>query len=234
MNILRHISEELNFLACPNCNQGSGRGINDLCDDCRRKLVFFSDRCCRNCGGELDSVLHCCSKCVREGDRPYSEAVSVFAYHSCGKEMILKYKTGHLLPFARIFSKMLCTRIRENYPHWDFDMIVPIPLYWSRKFSRTFNQSQLLAEFMARELQTECCPAALKRVKNTRSQKFLSDFERRKNMRDAFKGDRRYVKNKTILLVDDIFTTGTTMSCAADELLNCGAKCIYAATVGRA
>lgn len=234
MNFLRHISEELNFLACPACAAGNGRGINDLCDSCRKKLLFFSDRCCRNCGGELDGVLHCCSKCIREGDRPYYEAVSVFAYRSYGKELVLSYKSAHILPFARIFSKMLADRIKENYPHWKFDIIVPVPLYWTRKLSRTFNQSQLLAEFMAAELQTECCSAALRRIKNTRSQKFLSDRERRKNLCDAFRGNRNLIKNKAVLLVDDIFTTGTTMSCAAEELINCGAERIYAATVARA
>lgn len=234
MNLLRHISEELNFLACPACNTGNGYGINDLCQECRRKLIFFSDNCCKNCGGELDGVLHCCSKCILEGERPYAEAVSVFAYQACGKEMILNYKTKHILPFARIFSKMLSDRIRTNYSHWDFDIIVPVPLHWTGHWRRTFNQSQLLTVFMAKELQTRCCPDAVKRIKNTRSQKFLSDKERHKNLRDAFRGNKDLVKNKTLLLVDDVLTTGATMSCAAEELINCGAERVYAATIARA
>lgn len=234
MNILRRISKDLNFLACPACNNGDGGGINDLCEDCRKKLLFFSDNCCKNCGGELDGVLHCCSKCVREGERPYKEAVSVFAYQSFGKELILNYKSKHTLAYARIFSRMLTLRINENYPHWNFDIIVPIPLYWTRILSRSFNQSELIAEFMSAELKCPVCKSALKRIKNTRSQKFLTDKERRKNLRGAFKGDKAQVFEKRILLVDDIFTTGATMSCAAEELLNCGAECVYAATVGRA
>lgn len=234
MNIFRHISEELNFLACPACGKGNGRGINALCDSCRSKLLFFSDSCCKNCGGELDGILHCCSKCVREGNRPYKEAISVFAYKSFGKELVLNYKSKHILPYSRIFSEMLSQRIQNNCSHWDFDIIVPIPLYWTRTLSRTFNQSQLLADFMAKKLQRPCCPSALKRTKNTRSQKFLSDQERRKNLCDAFKASKKVVRNQKILLVDDIFTTGATISAATEELLSCGAVCVYSATVARA
>ena len=234
MNIFRRVSKDLNFLACPACNIGDGGGLNDLCDECRSKLLFFSDKCCKNCGGELDGVLHCCSKCVREGERPYKEAVSVFAYQTFGKELILNYKSGHVLAYARIFGKMLAVRIKENYPHWDFDIAVPIPLYWTRTLSRSFNQSELIVEFMAQELKCNVCSSALKRIKSTRSQKYLADKERRKNLRGAFKGSRKLTEGRKILLVDDIFTTGATMSAAAEELMNCGAECVFAATVGRA
>lgn len=234
MNILRRISKNLNLLACPACNIGNGNGINDLCENCRRKLLFFSDNCCKNCGGELDGVLHCCSKCIREGERPYKEAVSVFAYQSFGKDLILNYKSGHILAYSRIFAEMLSMRIKENNPHWDFDIIIPVPLHRIRTLSRSFNQSELIAKFMADKLNRPVCTSALKRVKNTRSQKFLSDKERRKNLRNAFKGNEKQIANKKILLIDDIFTTGATMSAAAEELMKCGAKCVYAATIGRA
>ncbi len=233
MNILRRISSELNLLSCPACGIGNGGGINDLCGSCRNKLIFFSDKCCKNCGGELDGVLHCCSKCLREGERPYLEAVSVFAYRGEGKEFVLDFKSNHILPFARIFGQMLSERIKHN-KNWEFDIIVPVPLHWTRHLSRTFNQSELIAEFMAANLMRPCCPAALKRIANTRSQKFLTDKERRKNLQGAFHADINLVKNKKILLVDDIFTTGATMSAAADALLSANAECVYAASIARA
>ncbi|MBR2723373.1 MAG: ComF family protein [Lentisphaeria bacterium] len=233
MNIFRYISSELNLLSCPACGTGNGSGINDLCEECRSKLIFFSGRCCKNCGGELDGVLHCCSKCLREGERPYLEAVSVFAYCGEGKDFVLDFKSNHILPYGRIFAKMLSERIKQH-KNWDFDIIVPVPLHWTRKLSRTFNQSELVAKFMADNLMRHCCPAALRRVTHTRSQKFLSDKERHKNLQGAFQADSNSVKNKKILLVDDIFTTGATMSAAAEALLNAGAKCVYAASIARA
>ena len=234
MNFLCFISEKLNFLACPAFNTGNGHGINDLCDDCRKKLLFFSSDCCKTCGGELDGVLGCCSKCMKEGERPFIEAASVFAYSGFGKEIILKYKSKGAISFSRIFGRMAVKRIIENYPHWDFDIIVPVPLHWTRKFTRTYNQSELPAQFMSIALGKPCIGRALKRIKRTKNQKFLSGKERHRNLKDAFKADPKYVKNKKILLIDDVFTTGATLSCAAEELLNSGAEYVYVLSFARA
>ena len=234
MKFWHRLSEKLNFLACPACSSGNGYGINELCDDCRKKLVFFSDFCCKNCGGELDGVLGCCSKCLKEGVRPFDEAASVFAYRDFGRDIVLKFKSADALPFGRIFGRMAADRLLEYYAHWEFDMIVPVPLHWSRRFSRTYNQSAIFAEFLAERLHVPCVHKALRRVKRTRSQKFLSGKERHNNLRDAFKGRPELVKNRKILLADDIFTTGATLSCCAEELKKCGAERIYVISIARA
>ena len=234
MKVLRFISEKLNFLACPACSSGNGHGINDLCDDCRRKLFFFGDNVCYACGGELDGVLSCCSKCMREDKRPFLEAASVFAYDNYGRNLILKYKSEHILPFARIFSDMAAERILANYSHWSFDMIVPVPLHWTRKFSRTFNQSALLADFLGRKLASPVRYNAISRIKRTKSQKFLSGVERHQNLKDVFKANPSIVKQKKILLIDDVFTTGATLSCAASAMLDAGAECVYVLSIARA
>ena len=234
MKILRFISEKLNFLACPACNNGNGHGINDLCDDCRFKLLYFGNNVCYSCGGELDGVLSCCTKCMKESERPFLEAASVFAYNGYGRELILKYKSERILPFARIFARMAAERLRSNYSHWQFDMIVPVPLHWSRKFSRTFNQSELLADFLGRELASPVVTQALARIKRTKSQKFLSGMERHKNLRAAFKANQKIVENKKILLIDDVFTTGATLSCAAEAIMDAGAACVYVLSIARA
>ena len=233
MNYLRFLSRELNFLACPGCG-GNGGGINDLCDECYGKLLLFDDHCCYSCGGELDGVLACCSKCMKEDKRPFIEAVSIFAYNSFGRELILNFKSRDMLPFARIFGKMAAERVRSKCPHWDFDMIVPTPLHWSRKLPRSYNQSELFSFFMAKELGIPMLKSALRRTKRTRSQKFLSGEERHKNLRDAFLANSKIVKNRSILLTDDVFTTGATLSCAAKALLDGGAAKVYVLSLARA
>lgn len=234
MNFLRFLSEKLNLLACPACKTGDGSGINDLCSDCRKKLLFFSDSCCKLCGGELDNVFDYCSKCIHEAQRPFAEGASVFAYQSFAREIITEYKSGKMSVYGRIFGRMAAERLRRNYTHWDFDIIVPVPLHWTRKFKRKFNQSQLIAEFISAELKVPCRPEALRRIKKAKAQKFLSAAERRMNLKNAFRGSRKIVQDMKILLIDDVFTTGATLSCAADELLNCGAKCVYVMSIARA
>lgn len=234
MNIFRFLSHRLNILACPGCGDGDGGGINDLCESCRSKILFFGDSCCYSCGGELDGVLSCCSKCMKEDKRPFVEAVSVFSYQSFGKKIILDFKSRDMLPFARIFGHMAAERIKSACQDWDFDMVVPVPLHWSRKFSRTYNQSELFSSFMAAELGVPMVKNALRRIKRTRSQKFLSGEERHKNLRDAFRGVRNIVEKRSILLTDDVFTTGATLSCAAKALLDAGAAKVYVLSVARA
>ena len=223
MNFLRFISSQLNLLPCPGCGTGDGQGVNALCENCRQKLLFFSDSYCRSCGGELDGVLACCSKCIKEGDRPFLEAAALFAYQDFGKDLIIRYKSGKNLAFARIFAQMASAKLNKCCQHWDFDMIVPVPLHWSRKFSRTFNQSELFGEFLGKEIHKPCRNDILKRIRRTGSQKYLSSEERHKNLRNAFAADRKKVKDRKILLVDDVFTTGATLSCCAEELVRAGA-----------
>lgn len=196
--------------------------------------MFFSDICCPVCGGELDGVLACCSKCMKEGRRPFIEGASVFAYHAYGKELVLAFKGKSVLSLARVFAAMASERLRENYSHWDFDIIVPVPLHWTRKFYRSFNQSELFAAFLAKELNVPSVPKALRRIKRARSQKFLSGEERHRNLKNAFCAAANIVGGRKILLVDDIFTTGATLSCCSEELLNAGAAKVYVLSIARA
>lgn len=104
------------------------------------------------------------------------------------------------------------------------DYIVPIPLYWQRNMWRGFNQSEILAHAVARTLDASLMHP-LKRIKNTRFQSSLSAPERKRNLEDAFLCIMP-VKNKKILLIDDLFTTGATATAAAHELYKHGAAAV--------
>lgn len=117
--------------------------------------------------------------------------------------------------------------------NWDIDMIVPIPLGRQRRRERGYNQVGMIAKPLALALGVELVPKALSRCKETRTQVGLSKQERQKNMNGAFQAAAG-VRGKTILVLDDVSTTGSTLSSSAEALLASGAKNVYALTVARA
>jgi ComF family protein len=118
--------------------------------------------------------------------------------------------------------------------NWPVDMMLPIPLGKKRLNERGYNQVGLVARPLAMALGLEYVPDALARPRETRSQVGLSRTERRENTRDAFAASRRLVNGKIILVMDDVSTTGSTLSSAAEALFSAGAKNVYALTVARA
>lgn len=116
---------------------------------------------------------------------------------------------------------------------WPMDMIVPIPLGRKRLKERGYNQVAMIARPLALSLGVEYAPRELIRCKETRSQVELSKAERKENVRDAFQAGGR-MKDRNIVIMDDVSTTGATLSSAAEILYKAGAKQVFALTVARA
>jgi len=118
--------------------------------------------------------------------------------------------------------------------HWTLDMIIPVPLGRKRLQERGYNQVGLVARPLAYELGLEYAPNALWKARETRSQVGLTISQRRENVSKAYQANPSAVKRKSILLMDDVATTGSTISACTDALLAAGAQEIYALTIARA
>lgn len=116
---------------------------------------------------------------------------------------------------------------------WRVNVVVPIPLGHKRYKERGYNQVGMIAKPLALALGLEYSPQSLHRLKETRSQVGLTKSERKENVYGAFSANRT-IMGKTVLIMDDVSTTGSTLSSAADVLLLSGAKDVYALTVARA
>jgi len=122
--------------------------------------------------------------------------------------------------------------LEHNLP--DVDLIIPVPLHMIRYLERGYNQAEIIARELARSIDKPMYTNYLKRKRNTKPQKDLSDKQRPLNMLKAFRIKRQVsdkIKNKRILLVDDIYTTGATIDGCAKELLDKGAREVYFLTV---
>ena len=118
--------------------------------------------------------------------------------------------------------------------NWPFDLVVPVPLGRKRLQERGYNQVDLIARPLSLALGLDYRPGALERKRETVSQVGLSAVERRDNMQNAFSADASVVRGKTVLVMDDVATTGSTLSSCTEALLQSGAKDVFALTVARA
>jgi ComF family protein len=117
---------------------------------------------------------------------------------------------------------------------WEIDMILPVPLGKKRLRERGYNQVGLFARPLALAMGWKYAPHYLKRARETVSQVGLSASERMKNVHHAFIAENAKIKGRTVLVVDDVSTTGATLNSCAEALLNGGAKAVYALAVARA
>ena len=112
-------------------------------------------------------------------------------------------------------------------------ILVPVPLHWRKMIKRGFNQSDLIAMEVAKTLKMKVCKNALKRCRSTTEQQKLERWQRFANVEGAFRGNPRQLKDKVVVLVDDVCTSGATLSACAMEATKCGATKVVALTVAR-
>lgn len=145
----------------------------------------------------------------------------------------LKY--DGLLPLAKEAGELLADRFASHESPPKIDVIVPIPLHWTRQRQRGFNQSALIAKVLGEQLQLPISSKTIERIRKTLDQTGLNAKERVENMRGAFAmGSKSDVNGQRILLVDDVTTTGATLFEAAKVLRDAGCSDVFAAVIAAA
>ena len=169
----------------------------------------------------------------RRGDKIRFSS-SAFYYSSPIKELIIEYKFKRCTAYADIFAEYMITCLNvileENQT---FDYVIPVPLSEKRFKERGYNQAELLSEKIAAHFGFEHNTTALMRTKSTNRQSGLPGWKRAKNTENAFYADECQVEKKSILLIDDVFTTGSTAGACAKVLFDAGASSISVFTVAR-
>lgn len=180
-----------------------------------------------------------CGLC-RRMDPPFAKAVAYGSYDGGLRELIQLLKYEQVRPAANVLGRMLADAISCLPPSFnDVDvLLVPVPLHERKLRQRGFNQSELIARVAVKLLPSHAkltmIPRLLERRRETQSQTGLSRHQRRENMRGAFAvTDAAALPGQEILLVDDVFTTGTTVSECARILRRAGAARVWVATVAR-
>ncbi len=198
-----------------------------VCDECYNKLPHIVGHTCLRCGEPLFSDANYCLNC-KNTKHYFSKCFAPFMFTNDVVKLIhgLKYEGKKYLakPLGNFMFKLFSEQGVK------VDLVVPVPLHFARQKSRGFNQSEELAQVFSRfgfNVNNNC----LARVKETVTQTNLTKTERLENVNDAFKVvNKLEVKNKVVLIIDDVYTTGATFNEVARVLINAGAKQVYGLT----
>ena len=222
--------------ACVVCS-GNVERPEYLCGNCRGRAPRITSPFCAKCSEPFSGAITQTFSCANCEHRILHFDSAIAAYRSRGvvRKLVHAFKYGrqrHLRhPLAEWLGEtMRDPRLRDRR----FDMIVPVPLHPARERERGFNQATLLAELLARQVAVPLRPA-LERIRYTRTQTAYDRAERMENLHDAFRLRKNMnVRQLHVLLIDDVLTTGSTLSECARVLKEAGAISVYAATPARA
>jgi ComF family protein len=206
-----------------------------LCAACWGEIGFLDGPSCACCGlpFEIDpGPATLCGPCHAEPP-PFARARSVMRYDEGSKKPILALKRADRLDLVPAFARWLERAGRELLD--EADILVPVPLHPRRLWQRRYNQAALLAAKLGERAGKPSDPLALIRIKPTPSQgEMPSAKARRRNVRGAFKVARpEAVRNRTVLLIDDVYTTGATVGACARALTRAGARKVLVLTLAR-
>jgi len=219
----------LDWLFPPVCG-GCGNPGTRWCRECQKKVQVINDPVCDACGlPQAYSGL--CKRCQQK--RPSFQHLRSWAvFENPVQAALHRLKYRRDIGLGEALSSQLAGFVDQL--GWSIDMLIPIPLGKKRLRERGYNQVAMVSRPLSIQLGLDYCPNALWRARETRSQVGLSAKERQENVQNAFLADGKVVNGRSILLMDDVSTTGATLSAAAEALYASGAHTVYAATVARA
>ena len=197
-----------------------------FCYNCKDIFTFIKEPTCKTCGNPQEDEVDICSMCAKQKFF-FKQNTSLFIYEDIPKLLIYKFKYGKNAEIGKAMAKLMYNNINKDvFKHIDF--IVPVPIHRARRRTRGFNQAEILCNELNKFNEIPNINDLLVRTKNTKPQSGLSFVERENNIKDAFKFNKKYdIKDKNILIVDDIFTTGRTLNECSKVLVNANARNVF-------
>ncbi len=222
-------SQALDWLFPARC-AGCGALGEHWCARCQAQVQRLAEPLCLRCGTPLQAKGEDCAACSQR-EFAFTAARAWARYAGELRQAILKLKRRKNEALGRALAPGLIETLQER--NWKIDAIIAIPLAPRRLAERGYNQVDLMAAPLAKAVHIGLLPGALLRRVETQPQKGLTIRERWENTRHVFEADVAQVRGRNVLVMDDIMTTGATLSAAAGALKDAGAKSVYALTLAR-
>lgn len=215
---------------CPVCDKAVKPFGSFICEECVPKIKYVRAPYCQKCGKELkDTRAVFCHDCARR-EHVYDSGMALFAYKSVS-DSIYRFKYRGRQEYAAYYGERMARVLGKRILSLRPDALVPVPIHREKKRQRGYNQAEVLARELGGLLHIPVETKLIKRVRKTKPMKDLSAQERQNNLKRAFKICKNDVKLNTIIIIDDIYTTGSTIDAIAQELRLAGIKHIYFAAL---
>lgn len=216
---------------CPVCDEIIMPKGQLICQTCFKALSYVHQPACKKCGKQvINSTTEYCLDCSRH-NRSFKYGLALLNYDEKAQHSMTRIKYKNKRQYLDFYTEAICIRYRKQILGMHADALVPVPIHSTRRRKRGFNQAEILADGIGKKLGIPVLSEVLIRNKKTAPQKQLSTLERLKNLEQAFAAGKLPADIKSIILVDDIYTTGSTIEACTRVLKRAGVKNIYFITI---
>ena len=232
MNItfLRTLTDIFYPRRCPVCDRAVRPFGSLVCETCQSEFVRIRQPYCLKCGKELSAETEeYCSDCMHRRHL-FDSGRALFAYKSVS-DSIYRFKYKGRQEYGAFYAACMAADLGEWIARRRPDALIPVPVHAAKKRARGYDQAQVLALELGRRIHVPVETELVKRVRRTAPMKDLPLAERQNNLKRAFKICRNDVKLDTVIIIDDIYTTGSTIDAMSYELRRAGVKRIYFVTL---
>ena len=212
---------------CPLCDRIIPVGRERVCGECREELPWIIQPYCLKCGKPLDrSEKEFCEACLAH-PHDFTQGLAAFRYAGKMRDSVQRMKFSNRREYLDFYAEAMVWRAGKWLALWKPQTIIPVPMHWIKKNRRGFNQSELLAKRIGKLTGIPVLSHAVRKMKNTKDQKGLSGQERRTNLKNVFEVKEELSGVQSVLVVDDVYTTGSTMDEISRTLKRAGVKNVF-------
>lgn len=203
----------------------------DVCESCKSKPERVVEPRCKKCGKPIrQDEAEYCRDCM-EYPKSFEQGKNLWLHKSPVSDSLYRFKYKDKRRYGRYYAEELYRHYGDWIRSCGIEVIIPVPLHFLRKRRRGYNHAEIVARILGEKCDIPVQEKAVKRVKRTVAQKKLGQKERRMNLSGAFWTTESWNPKKRVLLVDDIYTTGSTLDALAKTLLADGAEKVWFLTI---
>ena len=220
---------------CSVCDRIINPKWEGICPDCLSKLTYINDPYCMKCGKPLDKCeKEFCDDC-QSREHIYDEGRAALVYDEYMSASIYRFKYNSKQEYSKLYGKIISERLSDKIMSWNADVIIPVPIHKSKLKSRGYNQAALIAKEISKRVNIPVEERIVSRTIPTKVMKNLGAKERENNLKKAFIVNKNSVKLNSVIIVDDIYTTGSTIDAMSRILKDAGVSKVYyiALCIGR-
>ena len=215
---------------CPLCHDIIAKKDERACVKCLKELPLVHGVRCKRCSKPITTEAEYCFDCSSK-KHFFEEGYSVLIYNNKMQKSMTYFKLYGRREYGDFYAELLLHFARRIVKRWDVEVILPVPIHRRKRNVRGYNQTEIIGRVLSRGFSIPIRTDLVKRVKNTKAQKELNISERKKNVKGVFEVGAEVSKYRHVLIVDDIYTTGSTVDEIAKELKKKGVEKVFFLTV---